>query len=91
MRQAAHTKSPCVKRPTTRFSLGPNTQSADSTDQRLSGFFDALPCWALKECEIAAEIYEKHAFTRFRCLSVEIIEENFSEKVIHRKFILSQI
>jgi hypothetical protein len=24
-------------------------------------------------------------------LSVEIIEENFSEKVIHRKFILSQI
>jgi hypothetical protein len=31
------------------------------------------------------------AFTRFRWLSVEIIEENFSEKVIHRKFILSQI
>jgi hypothetical protein len=38
-----------------------------------------------------AEIYENCAFTRFRWLSVEIIEENFSEKVIHRKFILSQI
>jgi hypothetical protein len=40
---------------------------------------------------MVAEIYEKHAFTRFRWLSVEIIEENFIEKVIHRKFILSQI
>jgi hypothetical protein len=40
---------------------------------------------------MVAEIYEKHAFTRFHWLSVEIIEENFSEKVIHRKFILSQI
>jgi hypothetical protein len=38
-----------------------------------------------------AEIYENCAFTRFHWLSVEIIEENFSEKVIHRKFILSQI
>ena len=47
---------------------------------------DALPCWALKECEIAAEIYENRAFTRFRWLSVEIIEENFSEKVIHNMF-----
>jgi len=40
---------------------------------------------------IGTEIYENRAFTRFRWLSVEIIEENFSEKVIHRKFILSLI
>jgi hypothetical protein len=32
------------------------------------------------------KIYENRAFTRFRWLSVEIIEENFSEKVIHNMF-----
>jgi hypothetical protein len=35
---------------------------------------------------IGAEIYENRAFTRFRWLSVEIIEENFSGKVIHNMF-----
>ena len=59
MRQAAHTKSQCLKRPTTRDRRGPNTLSADSADQRLYGRFDTLLCWALKECENAAEIYEK--------------------------------
>jgi hypothetical protein len=32
------------------------------------------------------KIYEKQHFQRFRWLSVEIIEENFSEKVIHSMF-----
>jgi len=32
------------------------------------------------------KIYENCAFTRFHWLSVEIIEENFSEKVIHNMF-----
>jgi hypothetical protein len=35
---------------------------------------------------IVEEIYENCAFTRFLWLSVEIIEENFSEKVIHNMF-----
>jgi hypothetical protein len=35
MSQAALTKSQCVKRPTTRFLVGPNTQSAGLADQRL--------------------------------------------------------
>jgi hypothetical protein len=42
--------------------------------------------WALKECPALQEIYENRAFTRFRWLTVEIIEENFSEKVIHNMF-----
>jgi len=42
--------------------------------------------WALKECEIAAEIYEKCAFPRFPALSVENVEEKISEKVIHSLF-----
>jgi hypothetical protein len=37
------------------------------------------------------KITRKLAFHRFQGLRIEIIEENFSEKVIHRKFILSQI
>ena len=86
MHQAAHTKSPCVKRPTTRDHRGPNTLSAYSANQRLQGCFNTLRCWALKECVIGAEIYENRAFTRFRWLSVEIIEEKFSEKVIHNMF-----
>jgi hypothetical protein len=47
---------------------------------------DALLCWALKECPIWAEIYENTTFPRFRWLRVEIIEDFFYEKVIHRSF-----
>lgn len=35
MRQAADTKSHRIKRPTTRFLVGPNTLSAGLADQRL--------------------------------------------------------
>ena len=35
MRQAAHTKSPCVKHPTAHDRQEPNTLRADSVDQRL--------------------------------------------------------
>ena len=42
------------------------------------------PCWALKECPAPGKIYEKHAFTRFRCEPVDFIEEKISEKVIHK-------
>jgi hypothetical protein len=48
---------------------------------------DALLRWALKECPIRAEIYEKCAFLRFRWLRVEIIGDFFYEKVIHRSLI----
>ncbi len=42
------------------------------------------PCRALKECPALGKIYEKHAFTRFRCEPVDFIEEKISEKVIHK-------
>jgi hypothetical protein len=48
---------------------------------------DALLCWALKECPNRAEIYENTTFPRFRWLRVEIIEDFFYEKVIHRSLI----
>jgi hypothetical protein len=53
---------------------------------------DALLRWALKECPIRAEIYEKCAFPRFRWLRVEIIGDFFYEKVIcHRRMNTPQI
>ena len=44
----------------------------------------SCPCCALKECPALGKIYEKHAFTRFRCEPVDFIEEKISEKVIHK-------
>jgi hypothetical protein len=41
------------------------------------------PCCALKECPALGKIYEKQHFYRLGTLSVEIIEDFFSEKVIH--------
>ena len=42
------------------------------------------PLCALKECPTLGKIYEKHAFTRFRCEPVDFIEEKISKKVIHK-------
>ena len=42
------------------------------------------PCWALKECPALRKIYEKSHFYRLGVLSVEIIEDFFRRKVIHR-------
>lgn len=39
-----------------------DTLGAGIPDQRLQGFFEALVCWALKECESYAEIYENTTF-----------------------------
>jgi hypothetical protein len=42
------------------LSLSQTTAAASSAEPwRLQGCFDALPCWALKECETATEIFEK--------------------------------
>jgi hypothetical protein len=64
-----------LKRPTTLNFHEMHTLGAGHGNKRLQGFFDALLCWALKECVANAEIYENLAFHRFRYLSFEIIEE----------------
>jgi hypothetical protein len=54
---------------------------AGHSNKRLQGFFDALLCWALKECESQAEIYENQHLSGSQVLSVEIIGEKFREKI----------
>jgi len=44
----------------------------------------SCPWCALKECPALEKIYEKRAFTIFRCEPVDFIEEKISEKVIHK-------
>jgi hypothetical protein len=47
-----------LKRPTTLNFHDTHTLGAGHGNKRLQGFLDALLCWALKECEASAEIYE---------------------------------
>ena len=53
------------------------------TNTAYNAFLGSRPCWALKECPALGKIYEKYYFYRLGTLSVEIIEDFFSEKVIH--------
>jgi len=51
-----------LKRPTTLNFHEIHTLGAGHGNKRLQGFFEALVCWALKECVASAEIYEKSHF-----------------------------
>jgi len=74
-----------LKRPTTLNFHELHTLGAGQGNKRLYGFFDALLCWALKQCVASAEIYENQHLSGSQVLSVEIIGEKFRSKVIQRK------
>jgi len=46
---------------------------------------------AHNDCEALTKIYENATFYRFRCLSVEIVEEKNRQKVIHSQLNLCSL
>jgi hypothetical protein len=57
--------------------------SAENPDQRLMGLLANLRWLSTEHVRYPQKITKNCAFPGFRRLSVEIIDENFSEKVIH--------
>jgi hypothetical protein len=62
--------------------------SAENPDQRLQGLLANLPELSTARVSYPRKITKNATFNRFQSLSVEIIDDFFSEKVIHSQFIL---